>query len=55
MPDPNNPGVQIPNPNYPGNLGTNCQNCYAIPLGTGFDWEPARAALVRCSPAARRR
>ena len=38
MPDPNNPGSQIPNPLYPGNLGTNCQNCYAIPLGTGFDW-----------------
>jgi iron complex outermembrane receptor protein len=38
MPDPNNPSVQIPNPAYPGNIGTNCQNCYAIPLGTGFDW-----------------
>jgi iron complex outermembrane recepter protein len=31
-------GLPIENPNYPGNLGTNCQNCYAIPLGTGFDW-----------------
>jgi outer membrane receptor protein involved in Fe transport len=39
MPDPNNPSVQIPNPAYPGNRGTNCQNCYAIPLGTGFDWQ----------------
>ena len=38
MPDPKNPGASIPNPNYPGNLGTNCQNCYAIPLGTGSDW-----------------
>ncbi len=38
MPDPNDPNVQIPNPAYPGNRGTNCQNCYAIPLGTGFDW-----------------
>ena len=38
MPDPNNPGSQIANPAYPGNLGTNCQNCYAIPAGTGFDW-----------------
>ena len=32
-------GLPIDNPNYPGNLGTNCQNCYAIPLGTGFDWD----------------
>ncbi len=39
MPDPNNPNVQIPNPNYPGNLGTNCTNCYAIPHGTGFDFD----------------
>jgi iron complex outermembrane receptor protein len=40
MPDPKNPGASIPNPNYPGNTGTNCQNCYAIPRGTGFDWQP---------------
>jgi hypothetical protein len=49
-------GPLIPNPIYdgnllngpalvqnnaqPGNLGTNCTNCYAIPLGTGFDWDP---------------
>ena len=39
MPDPNNPNLQIPNPNYPGNLGTNCTNCYAIPYGTGFDFD----------------
>jgi len=38
MPDPNNPSVSIPNPNYPGNTGNNCQNCFAIPRGTGFDW-----------------
>ena len=53
MPDPNNPGSQIPNPHYPGNLGTNCQNCYAIPLGTGFDWD-AGASRHR-SAAARQR
>src|SRR5262245_41538950 len=45
MPDPNNPAVQIPNPNYPGNRGTNCTNCYAIPLGTGFDWDPGATGL----------
>ena len=45
MPDPNNPGMQIPNPRYPGNLGTNCQNCYAIPAGTGFDWEAGPGGL----------
>jgi outer membrane receptor protein involved in Fe transport len=33
-------GLPIPNPNYPGRLGTNCQNCYAIPVGTGSNWEP---------------
>lgn len=40
MPDPNNPGAMIPNPRYPGNLGTNCTNCYAIPTGTGSNWNP---------------
>ena len=45
MPDPNNPSVQIPNPQYPGNLGTNCQNCYAIPRGTGFDWDPGASGV----------
>ena len=45
MPDPNNPNVQIPNPNYPGNLGTNCQNCYAIPHGTGSDWDPGAGGI----------
>jgi len=40
MPDPKKPGATIPNPNYPGNLGNNCQNCFAIPVGTGFDWRP---------------
>src|SRR5688572_11282194 len=29
----------VPNGAYPGNLGTNCTNCYAIPRGTGFDWD----------------
>jgi iron complex outermembrane recepter protein len=49
-------GPLIPNPIYngnpangpafvqnnalPGSLGTNCTNCYAIPLGTGSDWDP---------------
>ena len=37
--------VRIPNPNYPGNLGTNCQNCYAIPRGTGFDWDPGTSGI----------
>jgi len=45
MPDPNNPNVQIPNPNYPGNLGTNCQNCYAIPHGTGSNWDPGAGGI----------
>ncbi len=45
MPDPNNPGSQIANPLYPGNLGTNCQNCYAIPLGTGFDWQAGASGV----------
>jgi iron complex outermembrane receptor protein len=45
MPDPNNPNVQIPNPNYPGNLGTNCTNCYAIPRGTGFDWDSGATGI----------
>jgi len=45
MPDPNNPGATIPNPNYPGNLGNNCQNCYAIPVGTGFDWQPGPSGV----------
>ena len=46
MPDPNNPGTsQIPNPAYPGNIGTNCQNCYAIPLGTGFDWDAGSSGV----------
>jgi iron complex outermembrane receptor protein len=39
MPDPDNPGMLIPNPRYPGNLGHNCQNCYAIPVGAGSDWQ----------------
>jgi iron complex outermembrane recepter protein len=38
-------GLPIPNPNYPGNRGTNCQNCYAIPLGTGFDWQPGSGGV----------
>ena len=45
MPDPNNPGSTIPNPAYPGNRGTNCQNCYAIPLGTGFDWDAGASGI----------
>jgi iron complex outermembrane receptor protein len=45
MPDPKNPGMTIPNPAYPGNRGTNCQNCYAIPLGTGFDWEGGASGI----------
>jgi iron complex outermembrane receptor protein len=45
MPDPNNPSSQIPNPAYPGNIGTNCQNCYAIPLGTGFDWDAGASGV----------
>jgi outer membrane receptor protein involved in Fe transport len=45
MPDPNNPGMTIPNPAYPGNRGTNCQNCYAVPLGTGFDWDPGATGI----------
>ena len=45
MPDPNNPNATIPNPNYPGNRGTNCTNCYAIPLGTGFDWQPGATGV----------
>jgi iron complex outermembrane receptor protein len=45
MPDPNNPGMTIPNTAYPGNRGTNCQNCYAIPLGTGFDWAPGASGI----------
>ena len=45
MPDPNNPGMTIPNPAYPGNRGTNCQNCYAIPVGTGFDWEAGPSGI----------
>ena len=45
MPDPNNPGMTIPIPAYPGNRGTNCQNCYAIPVGTGFAWEPGASGL----------
>ena len=42
-----NPGVPqtIPNPNYPGNLGNNCQNCYSIPLGTGSDWNPGASGV----------
>jgi iron complex outermembrane receptor protein len=50
MPNPANPSQQIPNPNYPGNLGTNCQNCYAIPLGTGSDWDPGASGIGPLSP-----
>jgi iron complex outermembrane receptor protein len=45
MPDPDDPSSQIPNPRYPGNIGTNCQNCYAIPLGTGFDWDAGATGI----------
>src|SRR4029453_17397918 len=34
-----------PNPAYPGNAGHNCTNCYAIPSGTGFDWDPGAGGL----------
>ncbi len=40
--DPLNPQTGpefVPNDALPGNLGTNCTNCYAIPKGTGFDWD----------------
>jgi outer membrane receptor protein involved in Fe transport len=50
MPDPNNPGSFIANPNYPGNLGTNCTNCYAIPHGTGSDWDPGAGGVGPLAP-----
>ena len=37
-------------PGYPGNLGTNCQNCYAIPLGTGFDWDAGASGIGPLRP-----
>jgi outer membrane receptor protein involved in Fe transport len=49
MPDPVT-GLPIPNPNYPGNLGTNCTNCYAIPLGTGGDWAPGSSGIGPTAP-----
>jgi outer membrane receptor protein involved in Fe transport len=49
MPDPVT-GLPIPNPNYPGNLGTNCQNCYAIPLGTGSDWSAGASGIGPTAP-----
>jgi iron complex outermembrane receptor protein len=41
--DPNNPAFGpafVPNNALPGNLGTNCLNCWAIPSGTGSHWDP---------------
>ena len=45
MPDPNNPGARFRTRTIPGNLGTNCQNCYAIPAGTGFDWAAGSSGI----------
>jgi hypothetical protein len=39
-----------PNPAYPGNSGHNCTNCYAIPSGTGFDWDPGAGGLGPTAP-----
>src|SRR6185436_11961697 len=34
----------------PGNLGTNCTNCYAIPLGTGTNWDPGSNGIGPTTP-----
>jgi len=35
----------VQNNALPGNLGNNCTNCYSIPLGTGFDWQPGASGF----------
>ena len=45
LPISNNNPQFIDNPAYPANLGQNCANCYAIPLGTGADWDPGASGV----------
>src|SRR5262245_43681497 len=40
----NNP-LTIDNPAYPGNIGQNCINCWAVPLGTGSNWNPGTGGV----------
>jgi iron complex outermembrane receptor protein len=39
-----------PNPAYPGNLGQNCTNCWAIPSGTGSNWDPGASGIGPTAP-----
>jgi outer membrane receptor protein involved in Fe transport len=32
-------------------FGTNCTNCYAIPLGTGTDWDPGATGIGPTAPS----
>jgi iron complex outermembrane receptor protein len=36
--------------NYPGNLGTNCTNCWAVPTGTGRNWDPGASGIGPLAP-----
>jgi iron complex outermembrane receptor protein len=36
--------------NYPGNLGANCTNCFAIPPGTGADFNPLASGIGPTDP-----
>jgi iron complex outermembrane receptor protein len=36
--------------NYPANIGTNCTNCFAIPKGTGANFNPINAGIGPTAP-----
>jgi outer membrane receptor protein involved in Fe transport len=50
LPPSNNNRPIIDNPSYPATLGRNCVNCYAIPLGTGGNWDPGPGGIGPISP-----
>src|SRR5215471_2753265 len=43
------PSSADPN-NYPGNVGMNCTNCWAVPLGTGQNWDPGASGIGPLAP-----
>jgi iron complex outermembrane receptor protein len=42
---PGHPLEGQPNAAYPGNIGRNCPNCWAIPLGSGGNWDPGSSGV----------